>query len=67
MEAGGKQSHLAVILLSCLAYYSTLKVEATCSSKMSVDFQQAAQHYIPEDKILHTVYCLNSSDFCCHL
>jgi hypothetical protein len=38
------------MLVSCLAYSSTLKMEATSSSKMSDDFQQIAWHYIPEDR-----------------
>jgi hypothetical protein len=28
-----------------------MKMEATPSSEMLVDFQQATQHYIPEDNI----------------
>jgi hypothetical protein len=39
--------------VSCLAYSLTLKMEATCSSKTSVDFQQTAWHYIPEDRTLY--------------
>jgi hypothetical protein len=36
---------------SCsLAYSSTLKMEATCFSETSVDFQQTTRHYIPEDR-----------------
>jgi hypothetical protein len=37
------------MLVSCLAYFLTLKMEATGSSKTSVDFQQTTEHYIPED------------------
>jgi hypothetical protein len=36
-----------------LAYSSALKMEATCSSEMSVDFQRATRRYIPEDWNLH--------------
>jgi hypothetical protein len=36
----------------CLAYSSTLKMEATCSSEKSVDFQRATRCYIPEDRPL---------------
>jgi hypothetical protein len=36
-----------------LAYFSTLKMEAICSSEASVDFQQTARHYIPEDGTLY--------------
>jgi hypothetical protein len=39
-------------LVTCLAYYSTLKVEVTCFSETSVDFQRTARHYIPEDGTL---------------
>jgi hypothetical protein len=39
-------------LVSCLAYFSTLKLEATCSSETSVDFQRTKGRYIPEDTIL---------------
>jgi hypothetical protein len=40
------------MFVSCLAYYSTLKMEVTCSSKTLVDFQWTTQEYIPEDWIL---------------
>jgi hypothetical protein len=43
----------AFMLVSCLAYYSTLKLEAICSSRTSVDFQWPTQRYIPEDNTLH--------------
>jgi hypothetical protein len=39
-------------LISCLAYSSALKMEATCSSETSVDFQRAKRCYIPEDRTL---------------
>jgi hypothetical protein len=35
--------------VSCSAYSSILKMEATCSSEKSVDFQRTTQRYIPED------------------
>jgi hypothetical protein len=38
---------------SCLVYLWTVKMEATCSSKMSVDLQLSTQHYITEDRSLH--------------
>jgi hypothetical protein len=41
------------MLLSCLAYSGTMNMEATCSSKTSVDFHQITQGYIPEDRTLH--------------
>jgi hypothetical protein len=44
------------MLVSCLAYSSTLKMEATCSSEMSVDFQRTIWHYIPEYRTLQDFY-----------
>jgi hypothetical protein len=43
------------MLVSCLAYSTTLTMEATCSSKMSVDFRQTTQHYNPEKSIHFSV------------
>jgi hypothetical protein len=40
------------MLVSYMAYFLTLKMEAICSSKTLVDFQQTAQYYIPKDRIL---------------
>jgi hypothetical protein len=46
-------SHLlCLMLVSCLAYSATLKKEATCSPKTSVDFQWTTWHYIPADRTL---------------
>jgi hypothetical protein len=42
-------------LVSCLAYYLTLKMEATCSSETSVDFQRTTLHYIPKNIILQAI------------
>jgi hypothetical protein len=39
-------------LVSCLAYSSTLEMEASCSSEMSVDFQRSTRRYISEDSTL---------------
>jgi hypothetical protein len=39
-------------LVSCLAYSSTLKMEATYSSETSVDFRRTTWRYIPEDRTL---------------
>jgi hypothetical protein len=49
-EADSKQSFL--MLISCLSYSSTLKIEATatCSLETSVEFQRAMRLYIPEDR-----------------
>jgi hypothetical protein len=40
------------MLVSCLAYFWTLKMEATCSCETSLDFQRTTQSYILEDKML---------------
>jgi hypothetical protein len=47
---------LAFTLVSCSAYSSTLKMEATCSSETSNDFQRITRRYIPEDSTLHGSY-----------
>jgi hypothetical protein len=39
-------------LVSCLAYSSTLKMEATCSFETSLDIQQSTLHYILENRTL---------------
>jgi hypothetical protein len=57
MKSGGKQSHFHTV--SCLAYSSTLKMEATYSFEMSVDFQWTTLHYIPEDSTIHNYCCEN--------
>jgi hypothetical protein len=40
------------MLVSCLAYSSTLKMEVMCSSEMSVDFHRTTGCYNPEDTAL---------------
>jgi hypothetical protein len=40
-------------LVSCLAYSSTLKMEATCSSETLVDFQLTTRYYSLEARTLH--------------
>jgi hypothetical protein len=47
----------AFILVSCFAYFSTLKMEATCASETSVDFQRTTRRYIPEDSTLQVWLC----------
>jgi hypothetical protein len=49
----------ALTLVSCSACSLTLKMEATCSSETSADFQRTTQRYIPEDRILHNQPCEN--------
>jgi hypothetical protein len=45
------------MLVSCLPYSATLKIEAICSSETSVDFQRTAWRYTPEDSTLHCLRC----------
>jgi hypothetical protein len=42
------------MLVSCLSYTSTLKMEATCSSETVVDFRQITWCNIPEDRTLQS-------------
>jgi hypothetical protein len=46
----------AFMLVPCSAYFSTLKMEAICSSETSVEFQRTTGRYIPENGTLHN-YC----------
>jgi hypothetical protein len=50
-----------IVLVSYPAYSSAMKMEATCSSEMSVDFQHTTLPYIPECSTLHT------ADLLCNL
>jgi hypothetical protein len=43
--------------------FSTLKMEAICSSETSVDTQRTTWRYIPEDGILHNHCCENLKSF----
>jgi hypothetical protein len=56
LEPDSKQSFM---LVSCLAYSSTLKMKATCSSETSVDFQRTTQRYIPEKRTFQGHRCEN--------
>jgi hypothetical protein len=49
----------AFTLVSSLAYSSTLKMKAKCSSETSVDFQRTSRRYIPDDTTLHDLRCEN--------
>jgi hypothetical protein len=42
-------------LVSCSAYFSTLKMEAICSSETSADFKQTTCRYIPDDSTLSNI------------
>jgi hypothetical protein len=52
----GRVSHANIansfMLVRCFSYSSTLKMEVTCSSETSVDFQRTTQRYIPEYRSL---------------
>jgi abortive infection bacteriophage resistance protein len=62
MKADGEQSSTCH-LLSCwfLAWLIllTLKIDVTCASEISVDFQQNTRSYIQEDRTLHNLCCEN--------
>jgi hypothetical protein len=55
--AGGSKQSCLLQLVYCLAYSSTLKMEAICFSKMSIDFHRITGHYIAEDRTLHNHGC----------
>jgi hypothetical protein len=42
---------------------ASLKMEAICSSKTSVDFQRTTWRYIPEDSTLHNHPCENLKSY----
>jgi hypothetical protein len=46
-----------------LAYSSTFKMDAICSSETSVDFQRTTRRYIPEDGTLHNHRCENLKSY----
>jgi hypothetical protein len=46
-------------LVSCFAYSSTLKIEASCPSETAIDFQRTTCRYIPEYITLHNHCCEN--------
>jgi hypothetical protein len=48
---------LAFMLVSCLAYSLTLKVETIRSSETSIDFQRTERRYIPDDSTLYNHRC----------
>jgi hypothetical protein len=51
------------MLVSCLAYSSTLKMEGICSSETSVDSQGATRRYIPGDSTLQFEPSLKKTAF----
>jgi hypothetical protein len=58
---GGSTCYHAGFLLNL--FFSTLKMEAICSSETLVDFRLATRRYIPEDKILHNHRCENFKSY----
>jgi hypothetical protein len=54
---------ICFLLVSSRAYSSAPKMEATHFSEMSVDFQQATQHYISEKRTLYIDICLQLSQY----
>jgi hypothetical protein len=54
---------IGFLLISYLAYYSTLEMEATCSSETSVTFQRNTRRCITEDKTLHNHRCENLKSY----
>jgi hypothetical protein len=50
-------------LVSCLAYSFSMKMEATCSSVTSVDFQWTTRYDISEDRTLHNHCCENLKSY----
>jgi hypothetical protein len=45
--------------ISCLAYFSTLRVKAKYTSEESVEFQRIIRYFIPNDRTLHNHSCEN--------
>jgi hypothetical protein len=52
------------MLVSCMAYSSTLKMETRCSSETSSDFHLTAERYVLEDATLQYQSELFWSLFC---
>jgi hypothetical protein len=57
------QGTYSALLVSYLTYSLTLKMEATCSSEISADFQWTTWHYIPEDRTFHNHHCENPKSY----
>jgi hypothetical protein len=50
-------------LVLCLAYSLNQKMEATCSSETSLDFQRTTWRYIPEERTLRNHRCENLKSY----
>jgi hypothetical protein len=59
MKQVARKALLAIyfMIVSCLAYYLILKMEAICSSETPVDFQWTARRYKREDGTIQYLYC----------
>jgi hypothetical protein len=53
----------AFMLVSCSAYFCTLKMEVIFSSETSADIQRTTRSYIPEDYNLHNHRCENLKSY----
>jgi hypothetical protein len=51
------------MVVSCLGYSWTLKMESTCSSETPVDFKWTIQRYIQRDTTLHNHRCENLKSY----
>jgi hypothetical protein len=51
------------MLVSCLAYYSALKIKAICSPETSVEFQRITRPCIPEDATAQINFCIHCKVF----
>jgi hypothetical protein len=55
------------MLVSCLVYSSTLKIEAACPSETLIDFQLTTRHFISQDRILYNYRCENNKSHTIYL
>jgi hypothetical protein len=53
----GQSVSACFLLVSCLAYCSTLKLEGVCSSEISLNPSRTTRHHIPADRTLHSHSC----------
>jgi hypothetical protein len=51
------------MLVSCMAYSSTLKMEVTCSSETLVHVPLNTECHIPEDRTIHNHRCENLKSY----
>jgi hypothetical protein len=60
---GRKVFATCFMLVSCLAYFSTFNMEATCNPETSVNFQRTMRRYIPEARTLRYRRCENLKSY----